>query len=213
MITDPAPLDALLQRFGRINRNGIKDPSPIFICKKSSGNDSKIYPKEIVEKTINVLSNINIIKESELQNLIDKVYPNWLPEQKTEFEDTKTLFRKSLESLQPYSRNKEKEKDFYDKFDGVKVLPIQLYNKYKNLVESGDFISAEGLMVNLHMSTYRSMKFNNQGSMIELNYFALMKNDEIKTQTVLLAKCEYSAEIGLLTNKKYDSIDSDDNFL
>jgi CRISPR-associated endonuclease/helicase Cas3 len=204
MITDPAPLDALLQRFGRVNRKGNKKggPAPIYVCRKSSGNDGKIYPREIVEKTLDVLSGIDILRESGVQNLIDEVYPDWLPEQKKEFEDTKNLFAMSLESLQPYSKYKEREEEFYDKFDDVKVLPTVFYSEYKKLIEAGQFIEADGLMVGLHKSTYRRLKFNDSRPMIELCRFSIVKtNDTIITTTVVVAKCRYSHQIGLIINE------------
>lgn len=215
MITDPAPLDALLQRFGRVNRKGMKErPAPIYVCRKSSGNDSKIYQREIVEKTLDVLSRIDILRESDVQNLIDEVYPDWLPEQKREYEDTKNLFAKSLESLQPYSKYKEREEEFYDKFDGVKVLPAALYCDYKKLIEAGQFIEAEGLMVGLHKSTYRSLKFNDSRPMIEVCSFSIVKtNDIIITTTVVVAKCRYSHQIGLIINEFQDIDCYEDTFV
>lgn len=213
MLTDPAPLDALLQRFGRVNRKGKKEPAPIFVCQESSGNDSKIYPNEIVQKTLEVLANVKILKELDVQSLIDEVYPDWLSEQKKEFEETKTLFKSSLESLQPYSKNKEKEEEFYDKFDAVKVLPARFYPEYKIHMEEGRFIEADGLMVSLHKSIFRSLKFKNEGSWIEMKSFALINKNKVKTENVIVVKCRYSPEIGLLTNEYQEVENDDDNFL
>jgi len=213
MITDPAPLDALLQRFGRVNRKGEKLPSPIYVCNESSGYDKKIYPKEIVQKTIQTLSKVDILSEFDVQNLIDEVYPDWLSNQKVEYEDTKLLFEKSLETLQPYSEHKEKEEDFYDKFDGVKVLPSELYSEYKSLIENGNFIEADGLMVGLHKSTYRGLRFKDDASYIEFDLFSIIKNDKVKTMSVILANCKYSSEIGLMTSKFYNKYDTEENFL
>ncbi len=213
LISDPAPLDALLQRFGRVNRSGKKAPAPIYVCKESSGNDSKIYPKEIVEKTLNALLDVHILRESAVQTLIDKVYPDWLPEQKKEFEDTKILFKSSLESLQPYSKNKEREEDFYDKFDGIKVLPAKFYAEYKTHIEEARFIEADELMVSLHKSTFKGLMFHKEGSRIIKDRFSIIKNDSIKNSDVLIAKCKYSSEKGLLTNDYQAIEDNDDNFL
>jgi CRISPR-associated endonuclease/helicase Cas3 len=81
MITEAAPIDSLIQRFGRINRrrdNLRLNPEqrvykPIHIYYDHQ--NYKPYKKEIVEKSIEVLpSNMELLKERELQSKIDQVY-------------------------------------------------------------------------------------------------------------------------------------------
>jgi CRISPR-associated endonuclease/helicase Cas3 len=98
MITDCAPIDSLIQRFGRINRERINSLKPIFLLTKVASlfnkllfqkkykpiyilapstdkKDAMPYQLNILEKTYNVLPNNEILKECEIQKLIDKVYP------------------------------------------------------------------------------------------------------------------------------------------
>ena len=97
MFTEPAPLDALIQRFGRINRRRKKGICPVYVCSKGGENDHYIYPKEIVNNTMNVLRDTSVIKESKLQQMLDTVYPDF-PE-KDKYYKTKTGFLKSLSRL------------------------------------------------------------------------------------------------------------------
>ncbi|MBC8525742.1 MAG: CRISPR-associated helicase Cas3' [Candidatus Cloacimonetes bacterium] len=209
MITEPAPLDALLQRFGRVNRKAYREPSQVYICSESSGYDHKIYALELKQKTLKVLHKIDILKESEVQNLMDKVYPTWSNKDKMEFEDIKTSFKSSLSSLQPYCEYKENEEAFYEKFTGIRVLPAQFYREYKEKIINEDIIEAENLLVGLHRSTYIGLKYHKERSKIQIEQIAYLKNDKTKILSVLVAKCKYNSETGLDTDSfqeiEYDS--------
>lgn len=79
MITEAAPLDALIQRFGRVNRKRIKGAKkvlkPIHILQPAEDEKKiKPYDKSIVDKTYDVLQNIEVFEERNAQNLIDKVF-------------------------------------------------------------------------------------------------------------------------------------------
>ncbi|UTA67680.1 CRISPR-associated helicase Cas3' [Emticicia sp. 21SJ11W-3] len=79
MITETAPLDALIQRFGRINRKRTTENAETIkdvfvIAPPESTKDAKPYDIEILKRTFNVLSNGEILKERELQQKIDTVF-------------------------------------------------------------------------------------------------------------------------------------------
>ena len=81
MITEAAPIDALIQRFGRINRirddNTIGKYKPIYvIAPPDNDNDSKPYQYEILKRSYDVLpDNGVLLEEKTLQKKIDEVYP------------------------------------------------------------------------------------------------------------------------------------------
>lgn len=77
MITQAAPLDALIQRFGRVNRErlpeGKRALKPIHVIEPAE--NTLPYDKEIVEKSFELLPNDEKLKSTEVQELIDRVYP------------------------------------------------------------------------------------------------------------------------------------------
>ncbi len=81
MITECAPIDALTQRFGRINRKRTKDTighyKPIYVIAPSEDEREALpYRLEILKETFNVLPDSgDIMEECHVQEMIDKVYP------------------------------------------------------------------------------------------------------------------------------------------
>ncbi|MHA4812071.1 CRISPR-associated helicase Cas3' [Flavitalea flava] len=78
MITESAPLDSLIQRFGRVNRKRISGIigryKPIYVI-APSGNLLP-YKKEIVEESFRLLEHGQLLKERDLQAKIDEIYPS-----------------------------------------------------------------------------------------------------------------------------------------
>lgn len=78
MITMCAPLDSLIQRFGRVNRRRTKDTighyKPIYVL-TPSGNVLP-YKSEIVKKSFEQLPDGEVLQETEIQQKIDSVFPS-----------------------------------------------------------------------------------------------------------------------------------------
>ncbi|GAG83900.1 unnamed protein product, partial [marine sediment metagenome] len=80
MITETAPLDSLIQRFGRINRKRSEETigklKPVYIvAPPENKNDALPYGLSILEKSYSILSENKTLHEKELQAKIDEVFP------------------------------------------------------------------------------------------------------------------------------------------
>jgi CRISPR-associated endonuclease/helicase Cas3 len=80
MITEAAPIDAMIQRFGRINRirntETIGKYKHVYVTAPPQKKSECLpYSLDILQCSYNVLPDNALLEESALQSLIDKVYP------------------------------------------------------------------------------------------------------------------------------------------
>ncbi len=220
IFSEPAPLDALIQRFGRVNRKRKKQPCTCIVFLERNENDKYIYDEDIISRTFVVLKTIEsmdngIISEMELQKYIDIVYPSFSESAQDKYDKVYQNLKGHLQRLYPFLPSKDGEQEYYSQFDGVKVVPAYYDQKYRQLLEDFDFIGAEQLKVSLRKSRFAQF-FHSSGELekdeiavtnpqrqnaapIVINYFRLNK--------------KYDPETGLDFNETQYMHNSDDSFL
>lgn len=77
MITEAAPLDALVQRFGRVNRRRPTDHvDPVWVVAPPEDDRAVLpYDAETVRRSFEVLPDGEVLRERDVQRLMDQVYP------------------------------------------------------------------------------------------------------------------------------------------
>ncbi len=204
IFTELAPFDALIQRFGRVNRRRKKGICEVHIFEESEPNDLYIYPKEILKRTLAVLKTIgdgNEIKEIELQNYMDIVYPSWSEKQEIEFKERYDGLKDCVENLlRPLVRNsKQTEEEFYKQFDGIKVVPARLVADFKKLLDEYDFIGAESLKVQIRKKKFAQLRFENDVNLLFAKHVITGEHNKdklIEIEYYIIQK-EYTEKYGL----------------
>lgn len=206
--TEPAPIDALIQRFGRVNRKREKGISPVIVFRSANDNDRFIYSSNLVSRTIEILDQIvlkenGMIKEQRLQEYIDFVYPDWDIKGKNLFDEMYQVFKYTSENqLIPLLHSKKQEEDFYKQFDGIKVLPIKFKERFENYLSAYDFIGAERLKVQIRKNKFAQLLAENDQNLYKTSYnFTSEKDKLIKVPYWTLTK-KYDLKLGLLYDEQ-----------
>ncbi len=145
LFTEPAPIDALIQRFGRINRKSKKGICDVHISKEGGKSDKYIYSTEKVERTINAFTSVadNILHESKIQSLIDEVYgEGYDDEEQATFDKAKRCFEQHLRNIVPFIEDLSGRDEFEGLFKSIPVVPMTYKDEYSAHIESKEFYEA-----------------------------------------------------------------------
>lgn len=153
LYTEVAPLDALVQRYGRINRKGDKRLSEIHIYNDTSN----VYEPELIQRTIETLKEImrndaGIVYEHKVNEYLDKVYLEF------NYEEYNKIAKKynALMNMIVCGEYDSNFNDLDNRF-GISVLPICLRDEYNSYIIAKEYLKASGLLVNV---TYKTRKMN-----------------------------------------------------
>jgi len=176
IITEPAPLDALLQRFGRVYREKQRilkenEEANCFVTTKIEDVHKLIYEENLIVNTLEELKTIQgiVINEDIVQSLLDKIYEPF----ELNDDNLRENFRGYLDKLYPFNIYEESEEEFFSQFDGIEVLPIELKEEFIKFVENKQFLEAEKLFVSISKNKFARYKVdyfqpNNYGRVVPI---------------------------------------------
>jgi len=169
--TELAPIDALIQRFGRVNRRGniqiLNEDLPNIIIFLEPINSDRIYPYRI-NKTREVLQDPTYQMPLNTQNyndMLNRVYENGYEEKERDlfqsgfdFDFIKNYEKKiKAGMIEPWV---EKIND-PEKFN-IEVIPSERAQEYNHLISQRQYLQARNLVMNLNMYNFSGLYQDNK---------------------------------------------------
>ncbi len=198
IFTEVAPVDDLLQRFGRVNRYG-EHPDGVEVHVATSFNADRLRPVYDLDRLQTTLERApgdgTPLTTEVATSWVHAVYKDgWTSKECQKFEQARGSFQKVLSSLRPLHHFVEMEQEFYGLFQSVEVLPVRLFSEYHEHWKNKRYLLAHQLLVPISLGTF--WRLNKDGSLI-------------KRDRILIANVAYDSQLGLLPER----IDLDDSFL
>lgn len=155
---EPATIDALAQRMGRVNRRASRPPAPITVFRESVGTYA-IYEETLTRSTIVELERTdNPISEQDLVRICDRVYGDgYAANQACVFKErlNHPYFVEFEQRLLAGRSEEWVEEVLGDTADGLAdVLPRSLLPQHEQLTRSGRWLDADALLVNVRAAAY-----------------------------------------------------------
>ena len=197
LFSEPAPIDALIQRFGRINRKGENGICDVHICKKGGENDGFIYSRETVGRTLNAFTSDEVLHESGIQNLIDQVYCDGYNDKEHEkFNKAKQLFERHLQGIVPFIEDSEGRKEFNELFKSVEVVPECYEENFSEKIEAREYYEARAYIAQINHNQFA--RLHKDGQLYETKRFGQLGQWFIKVR--------YDETLGLLLDEHSTNI-------
>lgn len=153
--TEPAPIDVLVQRTGRINRfTSQLQPAKVRIFEDQYSSDNKVYSEELRSRLLGALTRLAMpLSEEELNHAADRIYGNgYRGDDKIDYEDGLNYnpLKYWKENLVAGTDKEEWIREIIDDLDvreGTKELPPEpLIEEYRSPKERGRTIEANDLL-------------------------------------------------------------------
>lgn len=162
LYSEAAPLEALLQRFGRVNRaRDVKLLADVYVVREQSKSVKYIYDVELVAAALDCLQQADgePIDESLVGAWLERVYvgdalDRW---QKGYDESWRAFQTEVMSALRPFNSS-DLESKFSELFDGVDVLPSIYLNVYEQHIREGQYLEAAGWLVPVAWRDYKRLE-------------------------------------------------------
>ncbi len=153
LYTEPAAVDALVQRFGRVNRKGIKSVVPVYICTQGSEVDRYFYDIDRINKTLEAVKDGEDLTQIRVSQLVEAIYSEGYNKKEQEIFDTVSQnFESVIEVLYPFDDSKEGKDLFYNLIKSIEVIPGRANEEaYWKAREEKQFFEATRYFCNLSL--------------------------------------------------------------
>jgi len=174
LYSEPAPIDALIQRFGRVNRKGWNENKValVNIFSEGSEKDKYIYNPEIVQKTVQSLENVVILKEDIIQKLVDDIYSDgYVGKDKEDFDRVQKHFKSFNKQIVPFINDSESEMEFYSLFQSYEVVPFKYKFDYLDEIDEKRYFEAMSYFLSISIGQFKKLAKENHVELDSNTYF------------------------------------------
>ncbi|HBH00606.1 MAG TPA: hypothetical protein DDZ42_01610 [Candidatus Rokubacteria bacterium] len=188
LITEPAPIDALVQRMGRVNRFGSQvSPATVELLEAQSS-AHPLYPQDLVRRSVVELLEAGaagLVSESDLVQRADRVYAGgYTGEEETEF--LAGLNHSGLTEFEDRAlagAHEDWVESVIESADSsVDVLPACLEAEYRDLMANGLWLEANALLIPVRWRSLRYRQYD-------------LRHD--RADGIWVIDAPYSSELGL----------------
>ncbi len=160
IFTEVAPVDDLLQRFGRVNRT-YEHGEPVDVHVATCFDEDKVrwvYDIERLRATLEAAPNGELLVPEVEKNWVCSVYRNGYSQKELEkFERAKWAFDEVVRNLKPLHEGSEQE--FYELFNTVPVLPAELLESFENELAKKHYLAADQMLISLPLNTFKRLEY------------------------------------------------------
>lgn len=160
LYTDPAPIESLLQRFGRVNRGRREGLRDVVVHTRIPESSNFVYSEPIVRAAVEILRPYadRPVDESLAQSWVDAAYRGCEEEWRKEFEVALQRAKEDVVATnRPLISNPSLEELFDRLFDGAEVVPECFESEYRRL-ERDEPLRAISLRVPLSHGQKEALK-------------------------------------------------------
>ena len=188
IFTEVAPVDDLLQRFGRVNRYGeYPDGVEVHVARQFDAERLRwVYDLERVQGTLNnAPDDDTLLTVDTAAEWVRQVYrEGWTDKEQHRFDQAHIAFRSVLQALRPLHHDQEGEEEFYGLFQSAEILPRELYDEYDEHIRNKHYLMATQLLVPIPLGAFHALK--------NANRITPLKDG------VRMADVRYDCELGLI---------------
>ncbi len=190
--TEPAPLEALLQRFGRVNRKRKYPTLPVHVMREAVSWEFPYKEEELLRRTVALLERYNNtdIDEALVSVWLDELYAPMLTLLTEKINMGRSSFQGicGSEQLRAFDSDRAIEEKFDELFDGYEILPLPCFEEFVRRMNDGRVIDAYSLLVPISGRQY--------GTLIGRGLVTWEAKYHVR-----LVHCQYSSTIGMLVNE------------